>query len=239
MEWFVQITGDNFDLEELSKSLQSPQVCIIREEQGFFLKSTDFNFLNDTKDVKRTALELLSLINGSARLTLGMRKPLEMAHIIRINDDKTRHIFIEISDTVNIRASTTILTVTKDGTSKEIRQSDIITNWLSIAKRDSNVAKVLRLFGIGTHDWISLYRVFEVIEEDVGGVSNIKKQGWAAEKAIKRFKHTANSPHILGDIARHGVEKTEPPKDPMSLSEARSFIEGIIHNWLRSKSSSK
>ena len=39
----------------------------------------------------------------------------------------------------------------------------------------------------------------------------------------------------LGDDARHGVEPTTPPTDPMSISEAREFITHLVEHWLASK----
>jgi len=71
--------------------------------------------------------------------------------------------------------------------------------------------------------------------KDVGGTSNIIKRGWATDKSITRFKRTAQSPEVIGDLARHGIQKDEPPEDPMTVSEAKSFIETILHKWLRSK----
>jgi len=82
---------------------------------------------------------------------------------------------------------------------------------------------------------VALYRIYEIIEADVRDVSEIEKRGWATKKSIKRFKHTANSPAVIGDNSRHGVERSTPPKDPMLPTEAKSLIEGIVLNWLRSK----
>ncbi|MCE8422375.1 MAG: hypothetical protein J5U17_04030 [Candidatus Methanoperedens sp.] len=76
MEWFAVIKGEIFDLEELSKSLNSPELCITKEKEEFILKSTDFNLLKDADDVRNKVNEILSLINGGASLALGMRKPL-------------------------------------------------------------------------------------------------------------------------------------------------------------------
>jgi len=46
MEWLVKIIGNNFDLEELSKSFNSPDMNITRdtsqEGKNFILKSVEF-----------------------------------------------------------------------------------------------------------------------------------------------------------------------------------------------------
>lgn len=235
MEWSVVITGENCDLEELSKSLNSPEQCVIREGEEFILKSTDFSLLNDANDVRNRADEILSIINGTAMLALGMRKPLVVTHVAKINDDGTRHMFISLSCTINLRDSVSVSIIRPDGNIQEIHKGDAISSWVTAARNDINVAKALRLFGTGIFDWVSLYRIYEVIESDVGGLVKIKDEGWATKKAIKRFKYTANSPAAIGDDARHGKGAIHPPEDPMVLSEAKSLIETILHNWLRSK----
>ncbi|OQX10169.1 MAG: hypothetical protein BWK80_46020, partial [Desulfobacteraceae bacterium IS3] len=118
---------------------------------------------------------------------------------------------------------------------EEFHMADPINDWIRIANSDDNVATVLRLIGSKGSDWVNLYRIFEVIQKDVGRTDKIVSNGWATETSLKRFKHTANSPTSIGDEARHGKEPTSPPAKPMGIHEAKSFIENIIHNWFNSK----
>ena len=97
------------------------------------------------------------------------------------------------------------------------------------------MAKAFRLIGNGANDWVSLYRLFEVIASDIGGIDEIDSNGWATKASLKRFKHTANSPAAAGDLARHGAESTAPPASPMDLSEAKALVTYIFHEWLRKK----
>ena len=235
MEWLAFITGEGSDLEDLCKSLSSSELSIIKEEQGFVLKSKDFDSLKDAKDVKSRASEILVLISGAARLALGMRRPLSVVYIVKVRDDGTRDLFIEVSDTITVHAGVTVSVLGADGTIQEVHQVSPIPSWVAVAQRDTDVAKALRLFGAGTHDWVNLYRIYEVVENDVGSISNIVKKGWATRKAIERFKHTANSPGAIGDESRHGKQASKPPKAPMTLSEAKSLVETVLHNWLRMK----
>jgi hypothetical protein len=236
MEWLVQLTGENYDLEELSKSLKAPELTIDQEEGGYVLRSADLNNLNDADVVRQKASEILSLINGGARLTQGMRKPLEIAHVILVKDNGSRQIFVNLTEGIILRDSVIVVAVGEGGILQEVRQSDVIPRWVLAARHDENTGKVLRFFGSGRHDWVTLYKIYEVIRDDVGGIAKIEKNGWATEKAIKRFTQTANSPGAIGGNARHGTDRgTIRPKNPMSLSEAKSLIEGLAHSWLRSK----
>ena len=235
MEWMVCIKGDDFDLQELSKSLTSPELCLISEDNEYYLKSTNFNQLKSTDEVRHKAEEILSLINGASKLVLGTRKPLTMGVALKIKDDGGREGFVFVSETLTLRETFGVVKILQDGTIQEVHQADPIPDWIKVAQGDENVAKVLRLLGNVGYDWVNLYRIYEVMEEDVGGISKITQEGWATETAIRRFKHTGNSVGAIGDEARHGIETTQPPKNPMTFSEAKSLIETIVHNWLRSK----
>ena len=111
--------------------------------------------------------------------------------------------------------------------------------WLILALSDTAVSKALRLFGKTTndHDWVGLYRIFEVIKDDVG-TQLMYAKGWATKAAITNFTRTANHPDAAGDDARHGATNDQPPTNPMALSDARSLIELLLHRWLDHKSNS-
>ncbi len=237
MEWYVEITGDGFDLEELSKSLNSPDLCITQKGEIFILKSTDFNILKDANEVRTRASEILSLINGATRLVIGKQKPLAMGSVVEVGDDGKRKLFdwVEVAAYGRYSVSTTIVKANGTVQEQEIRQADPIQDWIAIARHDTNVATVLRLFNKNL-DWVNLYRIYEVIESDIGGINNIIKEEWTTKKTIERFTRTANSPDAIGDQARHGNGgRITPPKDPMTLPEAKSLIETLFHQWLRSK----
>jgi hypothetical protein len=75
--------------------------------------------------------------------------------------------------------------------------------------------------------------VFEVVETDVG--SKMFADGWATKKEVKRFTRTANSRHAIGGEARHGHNRFQPPKRPMSHSEAHDLVLGLVRRWLAHK----
>jgi hypothetical protein len=39
----------------------------------------------------------------------------------------------------------------------------------------------------------------------------------------------------MGDDAPHGVDRNDPPKEPMSLSEAEALIRNLLQKWLQWK----
>jgi len=236
MEWRVYIKGDSYDLEELSKSLNSPELCVTKEGKSFILKSKDFNCLNNSEDVENEARTTLALINGAARLTLGMLKPLIVAGVEKVNEDGTRELAV---------FRPIIYSVRRRG------KADAIPNCVAIARENGNVAKALQLLSVGPSNWVSLYNIEEIVEDDIGQQCNIakekanqkeircymEKQGWAPEGAISRFAGTANKFSAIGYEARHAVDRGKPLKNPMTFSEAVSLIESILRKWINSKKS--
>jgi hypothetical protein len=232
MNWEVQIMGDVADLKELSKCLTDNELRVEELNGQFFLRSIRFDNLATPEDITYESTDILALLTGSTRLALGGKTPIYIANIARIRDDGGRDIFVTISETVHARDFIGLEIHRENGTVEVFHPAHKVPEWLKIGFSDVKVAKALRLFGISEHDWVSLYRVYEVIEEDVGGIEEITGKGWATKSSVKRFKHTANSPGATGDASRHGKESTSPPMNPMELTEARSLIELLLHSWL-------
>src|SRR5882672_2358453 len=86
-------------------------------------------------------------------------------------------------------------------------------------ENDDDAEHVLRILG-GDLDWVSMYKVVEIVKKRCGGGAGIAKAGWATKKEVNLFTHTANSVGALGDRARHGVETTQPPVAPMLKHDA-------------------
>lgn len=61
-----------------------------------------------------------------------------------------------------------------------------------------------------------------------------KMEQWTKDK-ISQFTHTANSQSAIGDDARHGVDRNDPPKEPMPKSEAEALIRNLLKQWLEWK----
>jgi len=236
MNWEVQIAGDATDLTELSKCLTDNELCVEATSGHFFLRSTRFDNLGTSEEVVSVSTDILLLLTGSARLALGGKTPITVANIARIREDGGRDIFITISETIHLRDFIGLEVHKNDGSVEVFRPAHEVPEWVKLGFFDAKVAKALRLFGASEHDWVSLYRLYEVIEEDVGGIERIVSRKWATNASIKRLKHTANSPTSTGDASRHGKESTSPPRNPMEPGEARALVELILHSWLRLKS---
>lgn len=237
MEWVVTLSGSAHVLEELSKVLDTPEICIQKDHDAFVLKSRDFADLCSDDQVRNHTTEILTSLNGVAKLTLGSSSPITIEHISEIRDDGTRHAYVSVASSIVVSATCSVSlihadgTIHIDGTIEESHPAYPANAWMALSERDAHVKKALHLIGNDFETWYGLYKVFEIIREDAG---NIVKRRWCIEAELKRFTQTANSPDALGVNARHAKAIPSPP-NPMSLSSAKSFIRELINTWLEEK----
>jgi len=69
----------------------------------------------------------------------------------------------------------------------------------------------------------------------MGGELALKQRGLGSPTDLKRFKHSANSVSVGGDVSRHGKELTSPPANPMSVEEASAYVTYLLSAWLGAK----
>ena len=235
MKWEVQISGDVHDLGELAKSLTNDNLRIIERDGQFFLETIRFSELTTSEEVTAATSDLLPMLTGASRLSLGGRTPIQIANIAKVREDGSRDLFVNVQEKIHVRHRVSLGITKSDGSIEVVNPADKVPDWINAASKCPNVAKALRLLGTQKHDWVSLYRLYEVIEADVGGIKKIPSEGWATQKTIKRFKYTANSPGAIGDSARHGKGPKNPPVEAMDLGEAVALVKVILHNWLSLK----
>ena len=232
MEWVVTLSGGAHALEELSKEFDTPDLSIRRENGEFNLRSKGFGNLTSHEEVQESVTKILPALNGATKLAaLGPYTPITTGSISRINDDGTRHAYITMTSSIVVSATCSVTVIHADGTIEEDRPAAPVVTWFELSKRDARVKWALRLIENDFETWPGLYKIYEVIEEDIG---YIPRKGWCTETELKRFKRTANSPEALGVHARHG-KMSSPPPDPVSLSSAKSLIRKLLDNWFEEK----
>ena len=85
---------------------------------------------------------------------------------------------------------------------------------------DPNLSKALWLIGQYPRTFVSLYKIFELSQQLP------QHEAWSSMKQRKRFTHSANSPGVHGDDARHAATRIQPPSNPMSPKDAEAFYRG-------------
>jgi hypothetical protein len=209
---------------------------VSKEDDGYYyLRSLNFDSLTDDNAVCECALELLEHMNGAAKFYSGESyRTVEFDGINQIDDKGKRHHFVYLSGTTEGRSKVPAsFMVTREGdVAKPSQTPNEAESLVDLAEQDERVANTLRFFQKG--DWINLYKAWEIVARYVaGGAHDVVKNGWATRDDQNRFTGTAQSRRELGDEARYASEDYKPPKKPMTLDEAWTFVNSVIEAWVQ------
>ena len=241
--WQTQLEGNVRDLQFLAEVFATGPRKVLLDGQGpgYLYESDSFHSCSTSDEVEQIAEVELAVLSGILKLERDARDGLKYGAVYRLNPNGGRDIFVRIRETLELRVEAGAVTaVVTDAAGNVIAQpapppprSAVL---LQLAVGDAAIAKVLRLLSAqDAMTWVGLYRIHEVIEEDVGGQHKLEKQGWGSADDLRRFKHSANSVQVGGDKSRHGKEPQVPPKNPMTLAEAEAYGRYIVQAWLASK----
>lgn len=105
---------------------------------------------------------------------------------------------------------------------------------LEPAFREPRAVKVLKLLKRGTHTGESLYKIYELAEGHPSLRKDFHERFRIVEAEFRRFTDAVHNPVVSGELARHAYEDKPKTSNPMSFSEAQSFVFGIAKRWLAS-----
>lgn len=232
-EWRVQLQGEQFDLQELKEILTRHDPRIIEEDSKFYLTSKAWDELRESREVHGRAKDFIQLLENAAHIHFGDTAPLTIGNIVRIDDDgRKHHILIAEPGHFTLRGGRVRATTTGGPKPIESRREHQVIKVLRASKKSAAVVDALRFFRKG--DWVSLYKTYEIVRDDVHGEQSITDRGWLTKLTRSRFTGTAQSREALGDEARHASHTYRPPKKPMSIREARSIIAELLLKWIDS-----
>ncbi len=232
MKWQVNLIGNPEDLDDLSKIFGSPGLCIIREEDMYFLESTSFDRCFNTTALKFEADKLLASINATKTIVRSVSESIRRGPIHEIDENGSRHVYTEKTLTGIYSIQTRIPSTSASGTTEELPMNLSMSKWIPLI--DSN-EKVQRVFDLVNHDFDSfmgIYKIIEVVQED--NYPPVMRKGEFYHE-IDRFKQTAECYCSIGKDARHAHSKFKEPKNPMSIGQAKNMISKILQMWLNSK----
>lgn len=223
----VELSGWTGLIDALSPHLQSPELHLEKDADRTFLVSSRFDALSSRDEVMAEAQRALPLIVAAMRLS-GLRPmPIQANRV----EEQTRD---GPQSTVYAFAFSASAVIAAPGASRDDQSRPAAPIPVEIGLRDEHVARALELFARDP-SWYDLYKVLEVIEEDVGGEKALAGKGWASRIALKRFTATANNLVALGSDARHAISTWKPPVSPMTLDDAVVLIGQVLSAWIAAK----
>lgn len=229
--WRLVLSGHIFDLETLNEQFPNGDPRVVRGGDRFFLESAELEALapNHVEMLER-ASSLLAPMNGAAQLAAPKHRSVTASGQI-VGPDGREHVVV-LADSVEVRSKLETVVVRAGNDEPPPPPPPPGQVALAASAGHSDAQDALRLLGTGPLDWVNLYRILDYVRSAFGGIDGIEKAGLAAKSDLKRFTHTANSKTAAGDDARHGPTAQAPPKNPMTLDEARTLIRSILKGWL-------
>jgi hypothetical protein len=190
---------------------------------------------------------LLPVINGAAWLKFGRGRtqPLELGVGVTSRDENGRRSerrFVFTHDEIFISTEEHASVSGEGAAVVSVPSQPTITAICTALRHDSRVVDALGFFSARDYWAFNLYKVFEIIQEDVGGKEQLMTRGWATNDQLDGFRAVHN-PELVGPAARHGVETQKSrrrPANPMvTESETRQFAHALLEQWLRWKYQTK
>ena len=102
------------------------------------------------------------------------------------------------------------------------------------AFREPRAVKLLQLLKQKSHTGETLYKIYELAEGHPSQRKTFQGRFGVSEVEFKRFNDAVHNPVVSGDLARHAYEDKPKTPNPMSLSEAQSFVVALARRWLAS-----
>lgn len=241
-KWQVTLLGAESDITHLVENFTEAELRIQRDP-GSMETTIDLDgFTADANpgEVRVAAEKLAIELHGVLKLVLSSGQPLKVGGVMLRQPNGTRHHFVHVESTAIAHAFVGHATVeTTDALGRRVPAPKAVPRTVSLVQLmivDEAFRKVMRLsVASDSQDWAGLYRTYEVIRHDAGGDDGLASKGWSSKTQQERFRRSANSDAVSGDNARHAAGTHQPPKEPMSVSEARSFIDQLLSSWLAEK----
>jgi hypothetical protein len=206
---------------------------VAEEGHAFVLRSPGFDKLTDAGAVRQHAVELVEVLNGLAKITVGDFDAVSVGAVTGDDGSGTHSIFVVDEIKPRGRARGEVIDAATGQPVARGQASDLLQQCV-ISLREPNVGHALRVFA-GPTSAENLWKVYEIIRDDVGDKRQLENMRLATPDEIERFRGV-HYPSALGERARHAVEPSRPaPGNPMSLEEAQRFIARLLANWLSLK----
>jgi len=235
-KWLVILKGNKFDLEDLPSLLRSQEFNVTNNNGSYCLWSSEFNSLISADEVRERGIALIKMVNDAARLYRDDWHDVAVDGITCVEDDGNRHVYLyeEVTITARAKVSAVDVLISASGSQPVTDQPSPLESYLRLAQNHKPVADALHFYR--EDSWVNLYKVYEVVRDDVGGEHALIKKDWVPKDDLKLFTQIAQSRAALGDDARHASKKYKPPSQSMSFSEAKSLIKSILAKWFTTKS---
>jgi hypothetical protein len=174
----VELTGEPAVLEAVAPHLQAPQMWLEKDGDTTFLTSSMFDAMSSRDEVFAEAERIVPWIKAAIRLA-GI-SPTGQVAAHRVEEQtpdgprSTIYAQVGLAATLTISALPPTILIGR----KPPPPPPPIP--VELALRDARVARALELLARDPN-WYDLYKVLDVIEEDVDGEKALEEKGWVSD----------------------------------------------------------
>jgi hypothetical protein len=93
-------------------------------------------------------------------------------------------------------------------------------------------AKLIELLATDKPSAETIYKIYELAEGHPENRADFHRQFGISREQFNRFKDAVHNPSVTGDWARHAYQDTPKTLNPMTKSEAETFVRDIAAKWL-------
>ena len=147
-----------------------------------------------------------------------------------VNEDGS-YAQIKVSDEVELATGVPFSYQARDPSTAQPDPA-FVSRLVQLAWTYEDVGEALKLLSYEVLDWVTLYKVFEIVRwHTPGGERTMTSNKWISRPDLKAFTAAANRPEVGGPMARHARMAGQPPRVQMSLPQARIVIPTLVRNW--------
>lgn len=242
MEWAVEIQNTTLDQRNLSDLLEGLGFTLTKGIDFPAFTSPSMNQCKSTKDVFEIAKQLRAAFTGSAQIDTKFA----IGSVIDFSSNPpSRHGFYECASLV-CKASVECVTLKVSPPAN--LSADDLRKWEEKQKEQEyqvklenqrsklepvflnpRATKVLELLSAETQ---ILYKIYELAEGHPDNRKTFQIQFGINKEEFNRFKDAVHNPSVSGDWARHAYQDKPKTSDPMSKTEAETFVSRLAKQWL-------
>lgn len=229
--WLVELVGEPSDLEEFPLWFPDGDLCAIAESGKTYITGPALDAFDEASQVRDAVLAAVDCFSAIiALLGPSFRRP-SVGLVYKESDDGQRQGFCLLTASGEIRVKgRAILSVS--GEPPPNRVPTQAQQLLEATRRaDTHLGMAMSLWADPVRTWPRLYRILEEVEHSLG--KKVNEAEFCSTSRRTRFTRSANSAEIAGKDSRHALGRYDPPRDPMSLQDASSFIGQLLEVALR------
>lgn len=219
---YVRLTGPEADIAELEPLLRNAGAEVVRDGGSWYF---DHPALQGGDPVQAPAQDLVDTLRGLYQAGHNKQLAVGVQEVLRTDEKGQRIIHMVLQETIRISDSVRVEVHDAEGNKISTWPDDAVAAASRTGLQEPHLAKAARMLTRQGDSWTGLYKVVEHLQQ--AGLDPVKT-GICTASDLGRFTHTANSVQALGDAARHAKEAIGKPKNPMSLDEAKAFVQRLV-----------